>query len=699
MEQASWKLTKSIMILVMIVLLLCSLLLGYVLSSLRNSLLKSSQLTTEIIDHSLDSRLMELRKYSLNIELSSANSQTKRLATLRESDYPILYELVNLIQSYKYLNPLIEGIFIYYPKLDWIVGNIGSYASSSYYVLDNELQAEGYELFIQTIQEDSGEVLLIEDREQSKLYYRKKMLFQGNLVGYLLIRLDIDQLLLFSQRNLNFTNQDFAFSLSLDDYTFAISGNESLLFHGKKLSDGSYFLTNNLLLQTRSTSLRGLSYQLYLSLSDQLKPVSIALRTSIVTMLIIALLASVMAFFLGKKNTVPLMKLLQQVGAHEEQGTKDAYTLISMRIGELLRQKDDKIRALQYQREAMGPLFLHHLLSCRTDSEHAASALLRRYNISLEYPFYVIGVIRSEETSTTSLQALLSWARTAQVDVLAGEKEGDVVVLYTSDEYLNYESVVASLGSLLQENSLFRHARASLGTWHDLLSEAMQSYHEALLLLEDAKMGCWSFKQENKDCSSSLLLHAREAVSDNQLQYALSLLEELYVRYSQSVLETPFAENQFLEIERMLDISVKDVNVDLTSVKSKKHPIERCLELVKSLLRAHELETNGQQQSVAERAASIIEQEFTDPLLGLYRIAEELKLSSSYLSTTFKAQYGVGIVQYINQKRIDFAKELIVNTEMSIKDIALACGFSSDISFIRVFKRHEDKTPGTLRKT
>ena len=153
-----------------------------------------------------------------------------------------------------------------------------------------------------------------------------------------------------------------------------------------------------------------------------------------------------------------------------------------------------------------------------------------------------------------------------------------------------------------------------------------------------------------------------------------------------------------MEMERLLEAKGREAAVDNLEAKGKRPPVERCIEYLKTLIGALQNEPNEQLQSVAERAASIIEQEFTDPLLGLYRIAEELKLSNSYLSTTFKAQYGVGIVQYMNQKRIDFAKELIVNTEMSIKEIALACGFSSDISFIRVFKRHEDKTPGTLRK-
>lgn len=100
----------------------------------------------------------------------------------------------------------------------------------------------------------------------------------------------------------------------------------------------------------------------------------------------------------------------------------------------------------------------------------------------------------------------------------------------------------------------------------------------------------------------------------------------------------------------------------------------------------------------AQQAKQIIERDFTDPLFGPYRIAEELHISNSYLSTVFKQTYHITVVHYITQLRIDEAKRLILTTDMDIKTVASASGFSSDISFIRVFKKYEATTPGTFRK-
>lgn len=54
---------------------------------------------------------------------------------------------------------------------------------------------------------------------------------------------------------------------------------------------------------------------------------------------------------------------------------------------------------------------------------------------------------------------------------------------------------------------------------------------------------------------------------------------------------------------------------------------------------------------------TIILRDFSDPMLGLYRISAELNISDSYLSTTFKTAFGIGVVQYINSLRIEQAKK------------------------------------------
>jgi AraC-like DNA-binding protein len=54
-------------------------------------------------------------------------------------------------------------------------------------------------------------------------------------------------------------------------------------------------------------------------------------------------------------------------------------------------------------------------------------------------------------------------------------------------------------------------------------------------------------------------------------------------------------------------------------------------------------------------------------------------------------------VDYLNKYRIRKAKELLGMTRTTIKEIGNITGFYSDHTFIRVFKKHENCTPGQYR--
>ena len=55
-------------------------------------------------------------------------------------------------------------------------------------------------------------------------------------------------------------------------------------------------------------------------------------------------------------------------------------------------------------------------------------------------------------------------------------------------------------------------------------------------------------------------------------------------------------------------------------------------------------------------------------------------------------------MRYINYLRIEEAKRLIISGSDPLKVIALKVGFLSDINLIRVFKKHENMTPGLYRE-
>lgn len=79
-------------------------------------------------------------------------------------------------------------------------------------------------------------------------------------------------------------------------------------------------------------------------------------------------------------------------------------------------------------------------------------------------------------------------------------------------------------------------------------------------------------------------------------------------------------------------------------------------------------------------------------------IASHIGINHSYLQTLFKQHTGKTIIDYINSLRIEKACFIMRNTDLSLVDIAVDCGFSSRQHFMYTFKKHTGKTAREYRK-
>lgn len=97
------------------------------------------------------------------------------------------------------------------------------------------------------------------------------------------------------------------------------------------------------------------------------------------------------------------------------------------------------------------------------------------------------------------------------------------------------------------------------------------------------------------------------------------------------------------------------------------------------------------------RALQIIYDELDSPLL-LNEVAERVNMSRSYFSACFKKVTGSSFNQYVREKRIRVAKEFLENTDYSIMEIALKCGWEDEKYFGKVFRQETGLLPSKYRK-
>ncbi len=81
------------------------------------------------------------------------------------------------------------------------------------------------------------------------------------------------------------------------------------------------------------------------------------------------------------------------------------------------------------------------------------------------------------------------------------------------------------------------------------------------------------------------------------------------------------------------------------------------------------------------------------------RMLQELcHCSESYINHIFKKRTGYSIKSYVNRLRIEKAKELLLNPDNSIAEVALQAGFSDPDYFSRVFSKHIGIPPKKYRE-
>lgn len=84
--------------------------------------------------------------------------------------------------------------------------------------------------------------------------------------------------------------------------------------------------------------------------------------------------------------------------------------------------------------------------------------------------------------------------------------------------------------------------------------------------------------------------------------------------------------------------------------------------------------------------------------LGLKTLAELQGINASYLSTLFKKETGQTVTDYVNQRRMHLAVQLLGGTRLQIQTVAQHCGIPDVNYFTKVFKKYVGKTPGQFRQ-
>lgn len=79
-------------------------------------------------------------------------------------------------------------------------------------------------------------------------------------------------------------------------------------------------------------------------------------------------------------------------------------------------------------------------------------------------------------------------------------------------------------------------------------------------------------------------------------------------------------------------------------------------------------------------------------------LADKMNMCSTYLQKIYRKTFGISCVADVIECKLNYAKDILSKTNMSINEVANECGYKNDVHFMRQFKKYVGVTPSEYRK-
>lgn len=153
--------------------------------------------------------------------------------------------------------------------------------------------------------------------------------------------------------------------------------------------------------------------------------------------------------------------------------------------------------------------------------------------------------------------------------------------------------------------------------------------------------------------------------------------------------ELGYSQSEFSD--QLPDVELVEKNVSSDELK------EYICEILRCALELREKETRSQSRDMINRALAYIDGNFADENISLKEVAGYTNVSANYFSAVFSQEMRQTFVEYLTQKRMDRAKELLRQTDKRTAEIAAEVGYKDPHYFSFVFRKTQGCTPRDYR--
>ncbi len=310
-----------------------------------------------------------------------------------------------------------------------------------------------------------------------------------------------------------------------------------------------------------------------------------------------------------------------------------------------------------------------------SDAEDIPRSVFSKFLPTCSIAYQEQTVLLVLETDTIHAQAVIEAAAYELFRKLPGEINGVAVGSEIASCQELYKSFNASL-TVLQHMDASQRNILLFAENFDISNQYIYSHKDELALIEALQRN--EAERLHHLLDRVFLVNYEKCVSYQQMQQLFEQLRNTAYRYAQQdhLVLPPHIYRRMPS----LDIMREEVH-----------------QLYGSLLTLHGNQPHSAHAALAEAADAYIEGHYGEDIY-LDTIAGALHVSAKHLSKVYKQQRNMNLTDQIAFVRVEKAKDMLRNTDMTINDIMSASGFVSRATFLRSFKKFTDISPSVYRQ-
>lgn len=582
-------------------------------------------------------------------------------------------------------------------------------------------------------------------------YTRPISAFDGAETGYVYIFLDddvIDSNMPVPEKNSILTIQDFAGNLLYcKDESGLGNYNEELIALLEGLDEKQSFTQKKVKLQgikymmiSYKSESSGLRYS-YLVPNNIINDRLIDCVGMLVLFIVVGVIADVvLSYYISKKNATPINDMLNKMSIKTEEleGHDTVISSIVNTVNDLVENNTDLSNAINMQKPYLKTAFVNRFLFSGFQNEKEISGMADYLKWPLEGRVFCVLLFRFhmltdslEETEqrffntfTASLTELIEKKRPGSLYTDLGEGQFALIMNESGDDPEGIKVKSDELVSYIKSEMPAVMARKIFvygGSIEKRADKIVDSYRNASYLCYNeeerseehiiwySKGNSHSIGYPSGDMQVKLTHFVIAGDEKGLHDYLQGIISRFFIEtdlpvYLQHVLITDL---QIILIRLLEIIKLEDDEYAAYYVQLEKNnnmpvlsQITITLNLFKDICRFMNMQKKMRDgDMIANGIISYIDARYGDPDLSLALLADQFDISQPYLSSLFKQTHGINLSTYIENIRIEKAKDFLRTTDLTINKISEMVGYGSTNSFCRAFKRVTGISTSEYRKS